>query len=43
MSSPMTRNMTRANASHVARSNTAQIGCRSQANSRITELCASYV
>jgi len=29
--------------SHVSRSNTAQIGCRSRANSRISELCASYV
>jgi len=30
-------------ASHVSRSNTAQIVCRSRANSRISELCASYV
>ena len=30
-------------ASHVSRSNTAQIGCRSRANSRISELCVSYV
>jgi len=30
-------------ASHVSSSNTAQIGCMSRANTRITELCASYV
>jgi len=30
-------------ASHFSRSNTTQIGCRSRGNSRIQELCASYV
>jgi len=30
-------------ASHDSRSNTAQIGYRSRGNSRIQELCASYV
>jgi len=30
-------------ASHVSSSNTVQIGCRSSANTRISELCASYV
>jgi len=30
-------------ASHVSRKNTAQIGSMSRANTRISELCASYV
>jgi len=30
-------------ASHVSSSNTAQISCMSRANTRISELCASYV
>jgi len=30
-------------ATHVSSSNTAQIGCMSRANPRLSELCASYV
>jgi len=30
-------------ANHVSSSNTAQIGCMSRTNTRITELCTCYV